>query len=150
MKGRHLVPAPAAVVIGILEIMFGLCCLLINLSNINQNTQFIENADKVVAVCTVSSEENRGPDAYLKSTVAYTYNDKKYENIVIDNYHQGVFPGQEIDLYVNPDRPTQCKIHYDISKGQGKTYTLFSVVCLSIGSLMTIVGISRIKKGNLW
>lgn len=150
MKGRHLVPAPIAVAVGIVEIIFGLCCLLITLSNMQQNAQFIENADKVVAVCTEFGDGTHSSTSYLKSTVSFTYNGKKYENIVIDNYGQRFFTDQKVNLYVNPECPTQCRVHYDISQGEAKTYTMFACLGLGVGSIMTIVGISRIRRGILW
>lgn len=149
MNGRHIVPAPVAVIIGIIEVLFALVSLYLNLTYLYENSQFIAHADKIVAECTGAGDGTDNSDSYLNSTVAFFYNGKRYENVVIDNYNQCIIPGHDVELYVNPDNPTQCKIEYKITEGIGLTYSIFTVFGV-IGVIMIVVGIARIKRRNIW
>ena len=146
MNGRYRVPAPFAVVLGIILVMFGLFNLFCNLDCIYQNEKFKRNADKVIAECTDVVDDTNSSHSYLKTTVSFLYNGKKYENVVIDNYGQCILLGEHLDLYVNKDNPTQCVIEYSSTEGTGQTHTIFSIAGLVSGAVMIIVGISRIKQ----
>lgn len=150
MNKRYRVPAPAAVVEGILVVIFGLFNLFSNWNYINENKQFRRNADKVVAECTMARHDTNSSQSYRKSTVAFIYNGKKYENVATDNYGQCIIPGDNVELYVNKDNPTQCVIEYKPTEGIGETHTLFTVVGLGVGAIMIIVGITRIRRGAIW
>ncbi|MDD6488990.1 MAG: DUF3592 domain-containing protein [Clostridia bacterium] len=150
MNKRHRVPAPVAVVIGIVVVIFGLFNLFSNWNYINENEQFRHNAEKVVAECTMAGDGTDSSQSYRKSTVEFFYNGKKYKNVVIDNYGQLILPGNNVELYVNTNNPTQCVIEYKTNEGIGETYTLFTVGGLVAGAIMIIVGISRIKRGAIW
>lgn len=146
MNKRYRVPAPVAVVEGILIVIFGLFNLFSNLNYIYENEQFRHNADEVIAECTMAGDGTNRSDSYLKSTVSFVYNGKRYENVVTDNYGQCILPGYNVELYVKPDNPRQCMMEYKITEGIGKTHTLFTVVGLGAGAIMIIVGISRIRR----
>lgn len=150
MNKRYRVPAPVAVAEGILVVIFGLFNLFSNLNYINENAQFRRNADKVVAECTMAVDGINSSQSYRKSTVAFIYNGKKYENVVIDNFGQCILPEQKVELYVKTDNPTRCAIEYKTTEEIGETYTLFTIVGLGVGTVMIIVGISRIRRGAIW
>ncbi len=150
MNRRYRTPAPVAIVTGIVLILFGTFCLLMNLTNMQENSRFIENADAVVGECTSSGDGTGSSQSYLKTTVKYVYDGKSYDNIVIDNYGQFFLSGYRVDLFVNPDCPTQCKIVYKTGEGVGKNYTIFTFMGLGVGTLMVVVAIKRIKHGQIW
>lgn len=149
MNKRHRLPAPIAVVVGILELILSLFSLFSNLNYINENKEFRCNADKVVAECTKAGDNTNSSKSYLKSTVAFIYNGKKYENVVIDNYGQRIIPGTDVELYVNRENPTLCVIEYKPMEGIGKTYTIFTIIGL-VGVIMIVVSIHRIRRGEIW
>lgn len=149
MNGRHRMSAPAGVIFGILFVLFGLVNLYLNLTCLYENSQFIGHADKIVAECTGAGDGTNSSNSYLKSTVAFFYNGKRYENVVIDNYGQCILPNHDVEIYVNPDNPLQCQIEYKFTEGTGQTYCIFSILA-PIGVIMIVVGIARIKQGNIW
>lgn len=150
MNKRYRVPAPIAVVVGILEVLFGFFCLFSNWNYINENEQFRRNADKVVAECTMVGDGTNSSHSYRKITVAFLYNGKKYEDVITDNLGQCILPGHNVELYVNTDNPTLCAIEYKPAEGIGETYTLFTAVGLGAGAIMIIGGIYRMKRGIIW
>ena len=150
MNKRYRVPAPAAVVEGILVVIFGLFNLFSNWNYINENKQFRRNADKVVAECTMARNDTNSSQSYRKSTVAFIYNGKKYENVVIDNYAQLILREHKVELYVNPDNPRQSMIEYKSTEGIGETYIVFIIIGLGTGPVMVIVGISRMRHSWLF
>ena len=150
MNKRYRLPAPVAVVVGILVVIFGLFNLFSNWNYINENEKFRHNADKVVAECTMAGDGTDSSQFYRKSTVAGSYGGKKYGNGVIDNCGQFSLSGHNVELYVNTSNPTLCVIKYKLTEGIGETYTLFAVSGLVAGAIMIIVGIDRIKRGAIW
>lgn len=149
MSGRHRVPAPVAVIFGIVITLYGLVIQYLNLSSYFKNSQFIGQADKVVAECTAAGDGTQNNTYGLKSTVAFTYNGKRYENVVIDDFGQCIIPGESVDLYVNPNNPYQCQVEYKFTEGTAHTYTML-LILIPVGVLMIVVGVSRIRKGNMW
>ncbi len=150
MNKRYRVPAPLGVAVGIWLVMFGLFNLFSQCKCIYENERFRRNADKVIAECTMVGDGTNNPKSYLKSTVAFLYNGKKYENVVIDNYAQLILREHKVELYVNPDNPRQSMIEYKSTEGIGETYIVFIIMGLGTGPVMVIVGISRMRHSWLF
>lgn len=150
MSGFKKVQNVFAVIYGILLILFGMYNLLMNWTNLTMNDAFIANADMVVGECTMAGAATDSKDSYLKITVKYVYEGKRYDNIVIDDYGQFYLKGDKVNLFVDSDDPTKCVIRYSTSEGDGYKYTVFTLMGFLLGGSCLFVGIVRLKRGSLF
>ncbi len=91
------------IIISLVLILFGVLLITFNATSLNKSRNWVETTAQITEIRTISS----GSSTTHEVKVKYTFNDVKYENMILDYYDSSMQPQQIIPIKVNPSNPTQ-------------------------------------------
>ena len=80
-----------------------------------------------------------GRGRYIRTVyVDFTYEGKKYEKVQMNQYSNGMKEGEQLDLLIDPNNPTEVRT-VDGDRNGGILLTIVGVISLAIGILPRVL-----------
>lgn len=98
------------ILIGIVCFVMSVVIFVISLMNKVRFDEVTAEISKISVGKNSLSESSRGGEINYDVYVDYIYNAEIYEYVNLGTYIAGMYEGEEVDILVNPDNPTDIKI----------------------------------------
>ncbi len=130
--------------IGFLFFIIGIIFFAVGSSILISGNSFMKNAEKTTAEISeidsyYSGSSRLGSKKHYNVTVEYVVDGEVYER-TLNEYNSGMYEGKEIEIYYNPDNPSEIKTGPKI----------LEIIFMGIGGLFAVIGgrISLKKRGK--
>ena len=120
--------------IGFLFFIIGIIFFAVGSSILISGNSFMKNAEKTTAEISeidsyYSGSSRLGSKKHYNVTVEYVVDGEVYER-TLNEYNSGMYEGKEIEIYYNPDNPSEIKTGSKI----------LEIIFMGIGGLFAVIG----------
>ena len=98
------------IIIGIVCFVMSVVILVTSIMNKVRFDEVTAEISEISVGKNSLSESSRGGEIYYDVYVDYVYNAEIYEYVNLGVYIAGMYEGEEVDILVNPDEPTEIKM----------------------------------------
>ena len=112
--------------------LVGTIIIIVGIITNVKTSQFKESAVEVNGVIEDIVIEEHTDETDYDVYVSYEYDGEYYEDVHLDFYSSSMYEGQEIDLLIDPDNPT------DVHTNDGDLF--FTLMFVGLGGLFALIG----------